>query len=58
MAAPAYGRHPASGLDWVVETLEPVMRRIAHREHTIANLTAILFGLCSLIAGAVILLGS
>lgn len=34
------------------------MRRIAHREHIIANLTAILFGLCSLIAGGVILLGS
>jgi hypothetical protein len=34
------------------------MRRIAHTEHIVANLTAILFGLCSLIAGGVILLGS
>ncbi len=34
------------------------MRRIAHREHIIANVTAILFGLCSLIVGGVMLLGS
>jgi len=34
------------------------MRRIAHHEHTFANITAILFGLCSLVAGGVILLGS
>lgn len=34
------------------------MRRTAHREHIAANLTAILFGLCSLIVGGVILLGS
>jgi hypothetical protein len=28
----------------------------AHRAHTFANITAILFGLCSLVAGGVILL--
>lgn len=28
----------------------------AYREHTFANITAILFGLCSLVAGGVILL--
>jgi hypothetical protein len=33
------------------------MRIAARREHTFANITAILFGLCALVAGGMILLG-
>jgi hypothetical protein len=38
--------------------MEQDMRTSAHRDNTIANVTAILFGLCSLIAGVVILMSS
>jgi hypothetical protein len=33
-------------------------RIAARRRHTFANITAILFGLCALVAGSVILLGT